>query len=98
MGVDSTWTSHISDKHTLLITLYAPVVDEDVRNTQTSYQETSRPLCLEADSDHNTGAETDEGDDKTEDAELTLEDESDEQEDEENSACQLETESNVSAC
>jgi hypothetical protein len=75
--------------------MYTPVVDKDVRNTQTSYQETGGPLCLETNSDHNTGAETDEGDDKTEDAELTLEDESNEQEYEKDSPCQLETEGNI---
>ena len=72
-----------------------PVVHENVCHAQTSDQETSRPLCLEADGDHDTGAQPDEGDQKTENAELSLEDESDEQEDEKDTACQLEAEARV---
>jgi hypothetical protein len=67
-----------------------PVVHKYVCDTQSSNQETSRPLCLEPDGDHDTSTEAEERDQKSEDAKLTLEHESDEEEDQEDSSSQLE--------
>ena len=74
-------------------TFHIPVVHKDVCNAQASHQEAGRPLCLETDGDHHTGTQPDKGNQKTENAELPLEDESNEQEHEKHSTSQLEADS-----
>lgn len=61
-----------------------PVVGENVENTQNYYEERSRPLGLEANSNHDTGSETDNGNENTDEAPFTLDNEPKEEEDEEN--------------
>lgn len=67
-----------------------PVVNEDVEDAQKSDKETGTPLGLEADGDHDTGAQTNDGDDDTGERPVPLENKTDEEEDEENSARELE--------
>jgi hypothetical protein len=69
---------------------YVPVVHENISNAQSRHQEACRPLCLESYSDHDTSSEAEEGNKESEQAELSLEDKSDEEEDEEYSTSQLE--------
>lgn len=67
-----------------------PIVNEDVEDAQKSDKETGAPLGLEADGDHDTGAQTNDGDDDTGERPVALEDETNEKEDEEDSAGKLE--------
>lgn len=63
-----------------------PVVGKDIENAQDEDKEASRPLRLEADRNHNASAHADNGDQNTHDRPFTLDDESEEQEDEENTS------------
>lgn len=67
-----------------------PVVDEDVENTEEGHQETGTPFRLESNGDHDTSAETDNGNEDPGERPVTLEDESDEQEDKEDTTSKLE--------
>lgn len=73
-----------------------PIVNEDVEDAQKSDKETGAPLGLEADGDHDTGAQTNDGDDDTGERPVALEDETNEKEDEEDSAGKLEVLASVS--
>lgn len=66
-----------------------PVVDEDVEDGEESDKEACTPLGLESDGDHDAGDKTDERDDDTGKCPVALEDESNEQEDEEDTASEL---------
>lgn len=68
----------------------SPVVDEHVEDTQERNQEASRVLCLEAHSDHDARAEPDDRDEHASKGPVALEDEADKEEDEQDSACELE--------
>lgn len=67
-----------------------PVVDKDIGDAQDSDQQTGTPLGLEPDGDHDAGGESEKRDDGSEQGEFTLEGESDEKEDEEDSSSELE--------
>lgn len=67
-----------------------PIVDKHVEDAQKSDQEASGPFCLESNSDHDTGSQSDNGDEHSGERPVSLEDESNEEEDEEDSTGQLE--------
>lgn len=67
-----------------------PIVNEDIEDAQKSDKETGTPFGLKAHGDHDTGAQTDDGDDDTGEGPVALEDETNEKEDEEDSAGKLE--------
>ena len=67
-----------------------PVVDKHIEDTEEGDEETSAPLCLEPNGDHDASTETDDRDEDSSERPASLEDESDEEEDEEDSAGELE--------
>lgn len=67
-----------------------PVVDEEVEDAQHDDEEDGGKLGLVPYSDHDAGGEADDRDEHPREAELAVEDESDEEEDEENAASELE--------
>ena len=73
-----------------LIRWYVPVVDQHVKDAQKRHQEARRVLCLEAHSDHNARAETDDRDEHASNGPVALEDKANEEEDEEDAASELE--------
>jgi len=72
-----------------------PIVDEHVEYGQQYHKECSRPLGLEANSDHATRGKSNDRYKYACDRPFTLNDKADEQEDEENTAGQLETDKSV---
>jgi hypothetical protein len=69
-----------------------PVVCKDVEDTENEHKETGRPLGLEPNRDHDTGSETKDGDNHSHEGPLTLDDESEEEEDQEHTTGQEEAE------
>ena len=67
-----------------------PVVDKHVEDAQERDEETGTPLGLESDGYHDTRAESDNRDEHSGNGPVALEDEADEEEDEEDSAGELE--------
>jgi len=67
-----------------------PVVNEHVEDTQNHHEEDGGPLGFEADGDHPAGSETEKGDNHSCDAPCALDAESEEQEDEEDTASEQE--------
>jgi hypothetical protein len=67
-----------------------PVVDEDVEHAQEGNEEASAPFSLESNSNHDTRSQSNDRDDHSCERPFSLEDESDKEEDEEDSAGQLE--------
>ena len=67
-----------------------PVVDEHVEDTQNDDKERRRPLGLETNRNHRAGGKTNKRDQRTPNAPFASERETDEQEDEEDTACQQE--------
>lgn len=69
---------------------YSPeVVDQDVENTQNEDQKSGAELGLETNDNHDTGEETDQGDDNSPERPVTAPDKANEQEDEQNTTGQL---------
>lgn len=66
------------------------VVDEEVEDAENHDQETGAPASLEADNNHDAGTQAEHRDDDTCQGPLALNDETDEKEDEQHSAGQLE--------
>lgn len=67
-----------------------PVVDQHVETRKEEDEERGTPLCLEPNSNHDTRSETEDGDNDTRYAPCALEDETDKQEDQEDTASELE--------
>lgn len=67
-----------------------PVVHDDIEDGEEDDQECGRPLGLETHGDHDAGGEPDQREDQSCKGPLSLEGDSDEKEDQKDSACQLE--------
>ena len=66
-----------------------PIVDENVENGQEEDEEGGGPLCLEANDDERDGKKTNDGERNANQRPLALDDEAEEEENKEDSACQL---------
>jgi hypothetical protein len=75
-----------------------PVVCKDVEDTENDDKEPGGPLGLEANGDHDTGGETEDGDNHSHEGPLTLDNESEEEEDEEHTTGQEEAETYQILC
>lgn len=72
-----------------------PVVDQQVEHAQQEHQERRAPPCLESHSDHDASAESKDGHEHSEQCPLSCENEAEEEEDQEDSSCQLKVDSLV---
>jgi hypothetical protein len=66
-----------------------PVVDQHVKDAQKRHQKARRVFSLEAHSDHDARAETNDRNEHASNGPVALEDEADEEEDEEDAASEL---------